>query len=47
MGKYSKAIIAVIGAVVTVLVQQYSSNEVVASLIPFLTAIGVYSKANK
>lgn len=46
MGKYSKFIIAIVGAVATVLAQQYADNATIAAILPFLTAVGVYAKAN-
>lgn len=47
MGKYSKFILAVIGAVLTVVVQQYGANQWVQALIPFATAFGVYQVKNQ
>lgn len=47
MLKYSKFIIAIVGAVVTVVVQQYGSSEWVQALVPVLTALGVYTVPNQ
>lgn len=46
MQKYRKFIIAFIGAVVTILVQQNSGNDIVQAAIPLLTALGVYTVPN-
>jgi len=45
--KYSKFLVALAGAVVTVLVQFYADNTVLQALLPVLTALGVYQVPNK
>ena len=45
--KYSKFIIALAGAVLTVLVQFYADNSVLQAVLPVLTALGVYQVPNK
>lgn len=47
MSKYNKLLVALVGAVVTVLVNYYSDNALIQNLIPFLTALGVYQVRNK
>lgn len=47
MSKYNKLWIALLGAVVTALVGYFADNDTVQSLVPFLTAIGVYQIPNK
>lgn len=44
--KYNKFWIALVGAVATILVQQYGENEWVQALLPLLTALGVYQVRN-
>lgn len=45
--KYDKFIIAVLGAVLTVVAQQYGSNHYVQLTLPVLAALGVYVVPNK
>lgn len=44
---YSKFIVALVGAVVTVVVQFYGDNTFVQALMPVLTALGVYQVKNQ
>lgn len=46
MQKYNKLWIALAGAIITVLVDYFGNHELVAQLIPFLTALGVYRTPN-
>jgi hypothetical protein len=45
--KYDKFLVAVLGAVVTVVAQQYGSNKYVGMAVAVLTALGVYVTPNK
>jgi len=48
MTKYSKFIVAIVGAVVTGITLYYGETpEWLTAIIPFLSAIGVYSVSNK
>lgn len=47
MKKYSKFLIALLGAFLTVLAQQYGNNEWVQTILPLAAAVGVYSVPNK
>ncbi len=47
LSRYNKLWVALVGAVVTALVTYYGKNQAVQSLVPFLTAIGVYTTPNK
>lgn len=47
LAKYNKLVVALVGAVVTVLLNQYSDVEWLQALVPFLTAAGVYQVANR
>lgn len=47
LAKYNKLLVALVGAVATVLVQEYANSEWVQAALPFLTALGVYSAPNK
>lgn len=44
---YNKLLVALLGAVVTVVVQFYGTNELVQVAVSLLTAVGVYSAPNK
>lgn len=44
---YSKFIIALVGAIVSVVVQFYGDNAALQALMPVLTALGVYQVPNK
>lgn len=46
MSKYAKFIVAALGAILTVVVQQYGANEWVQAVLPVLTALGVYQIPN-
>lgn len=46
LAKYNKFIVAIIGAIFTVVVQHYGTNEVVQAIIPVLAALGVYAAPN-
>lgn len=45
--QYSKFIVALLGAAVTVAVQFYGTNQYVQVAVAFLTALGVYQVSNK
>jgi len=47
LSKYSKFLIAVLGAILTVLAQQYGSSEWVQTILPLATALGVYQVKNQ
>ncbi len=44
---YNKFLIALLGEVLTVVVQFYGDNELVQVILPILTAFGVYQVPNK
>lgn len=44
---YTKFIVAIVGAVLTVVAQYYGNNSVVQTVLPILTALGVYQLPNK
>jgi uncharacterized membrane protein len=46
MQKYSKFLVAVLGAVVTIVVQDFGQNKYVQILVALLTALGVYQVRN-
>ena len=46
LAPYNKFILALVGAVVTVVVQFYGANSVVQAVVPILTALGVYHVPN-
>lgn len=46
LSRYSKFIMALVGAVLTVLAQQYSDNQVLQAVLPLATALGVYQVKN-
>lgn len=43
---YNKFLVAVVGAVVTVVEQQFAGNKYVAMAVAVLTALGVYGVKN-
>lgn len=45
--KYDKFLLAVLGAVVTVVETQYGTNHWVMTAVAVLTALGVYATPNK
>lgn len=47
LASYNKFLIAVLGAVVSVVYQQYGSNHWVSAVVAALTALGVYVAPNK
>lgn len=47
LASYNKLIVALIGAIVTVVVQFYGGNNVVQIVVSVLTALGVYQVPNK
>lgn len=46
MNKYAKAIVALAGAAGSLIAVLTSASDVIAALIPFLTAFTVWAKAN-
>lgn len=46
-GKYSKFIVALIGALVVFVQQMGYDNDIITTLITLATAVGVYSTPNK
>lgn len=46
LAPYSKFVVALLGAVVTVVVQFYGASKFVVGILPVLTALGVYAKSN-
>lgn len=44
--KYNKFIVALVGAVLTIVAQQYGDNEWVTAILPLFTALGVYQAKN-
>lgn len=47
MSKYNKFLVALAGAILTVIAQQYSDNKYVQMVLPLATALGVYQVKNK
>jgi FtsH-binding integral membrane protein len=47
LAPYNKLIVALLGAVITVVVQYYGKNQVVQLAVSLLTALGVYVAPNK
>lgn len=47
MGKYNKFIVAGVGAFVTFVTLAYNSPEWLTTLVPILTALGVYQVPNE
>lgn len=47
LSKYSKFLVALLGAVVNVIAVQYSSNHYVVLAVAVLTALGVYTVPNR
>ena len=46
LSPYAKFVVALLGAVLTVVVQFYGSDPTVQSVVAFLTALGVYQVRN-
>lgn len=47
MNKYNKFLVAVVGAVASVVAQQYGNNHYVQLAVAVLTALGVFVVPNK
>lgn len=47
LAPYNKFLVALLGAVVTVVVQFYGDNQFVQAVVPILAAFGVYQVPNK
>lgn len=47
MQRYNKFIVAIVGAVVTFVTLAFNSPEWLSSVVPLLTALGVYQVKNR
>lgn len=46
MGKYNKFIVAIVGLVITYLMQRYGADHIVKDVVLVATALGVYQTPN-
>lgn len=47
LSKYNKFIVALLGAILSVLSQQYGDNQLLQAILPLATALGVFQTPNK